>query len=100
MLYNNCITVSGTQQIRSVAVCAGSGGSVLRGVRADLYLTGEMSHHEVLDAVCRGTHVILCDHSNTERGFLAVVRQRLTEKLMNNVEVIVSETDRDPLEVV
>ena len=28
MLYNNCITVSGTQ-IRKVAVCAGTGASVL-----------------------------------------------------------------------
>ncbi|XP_070204333.1 NIF3-like protein 1 [Littorina saxatilis] len=87
-------------QIRTVAVCAGSGASVLGGVKADLYLTGEMSHHEVLDAVCKGTSVVLCDHSNTERGFLKVVQGRLKEKLGNGVEVIVSETDRDPLVVV
>lgn len=91
---------AGTAEIRSVAVCAGSGGSVLRGVKADLYLTGEMSHHEVLDATCQGTHVILCDHSNTERGFLKVVQQRLNNKLEQKVEVFVSETDRDPLLVV
>jgi putative NIF3 family GTP cyclohydrolase 1 type 2 len=30
--------------IQSIAVCAGSGGGVLRGVKADLLLTGEMSH--------------------------------------------------------
>ena len=33
--------------VSTVAVCAGSGASVLRGVKADLYVTGEMSHHEV-----------------------------------------------------
>ncbi|KAL8594512.1 hypothetical protein ACOMHN_024957 [Nucella lapillus] len=87
-------------EVESVAVCAGSGGSVLRGVKADLYLTGEMSHHEVLDAVCKGTHVVLCDHSNTERGFLTVMQRRLTERLAQKVQVIVSETDRDPLVVV
>ncbi|KYO33615.1 NIF3-like protein 1 [Alligator mississippiensis] len=41
-------------QIRTAAVCAGSGRSVLQGVEADLYLTGEMSHHEVLDVVGNG----------------------------------------------
>lgn len=30
--------------IKSVAVCAGSGGSVFKGVEADLLITGEMSH--------------------------------------------------------
>jgi putative NIF3 family GTP cyclohydrolase 1 type 2 len=40
-----------TKEIKSVAVCAGSGASLLLGVQADLYLTGEMSHHEVLSAV-------------------------------------------------
>lgn len=30
--------------IRNVAICAGSGGSMLLGHDADVYLTGEMSH--------------------------------------------------------
>ncbi|XP_029933716.1 NIF3-like protein 1 isoform X2 [Myripristis murdjan] len=84
----------------TVAVCAGSGASVLSGVRADLYVTGEMSHHEVLDAVAKGTSVILSDHSNSERGFLAVFRERLAVRLPDSVTVAVSQADRDPLEVV
>ncbi|KDN39296.1 hypothetical protein RSAG8_08931, partial [Rhizoctonia solani AG-8 WAC10335] len=52
--------------IRTIAICAGSGGSLLKGVSADAYLTGEMSHHEVLAAVAQGISVILCGHSNTE----------------------------------
>ncbi|XP_063071742.1 NIF3-like protein 1 [Engraulis encrasicolus] len=86
--------------VSSVAVCAGSGASVLQGVKADLYITGEMSHHEVLDAVATGTSVILSDHSNSERGFLAVVRERLTVRLPDSITVAISKTDRDPLEVV
>ena len=35
------------------------GGSVLSGVKADLYLTGEMSHHAVLEATSNGICVIL-----------------------------------------
>ena len=34
--------------VSTIAVCAGSGSSVLAGVPADLFVTGEMSHHEVL----------------------------------------------------
>ncbi len=59
-----------------------------------------MSHHEVLDAVQRGRHVILCDHSNTERGFLAELQVKLTELFEGKVTVIQSEVDRDPLEIV
>ncbi|KAL7373135.1 hypothetical protein ABVT39_028144 [Epinephelus coioides] len=86
--------------VHTVAVCAGSGASVLNGVKADLYVTGEMSHHEVLDAVARGSNVILSDHSNSERGFLAVFRERLAVRLPDIVTVVVSKADRDPLEVV
>ncbi|KAK9530446.1 hypothetical protein VZT92_011945 [Zoarces viviparus] len=84
----------------TVAVCAGSGASVLDGVKADLYITGEMSHHEVLDAVAKGTNVLLSEHSNSERGFLAVFREKLAVRLPDSVVVAVSKADRDPLEVV
>jgi len=69
-------------------------------VKADLYLTGEMQHHDILDAVHKGTHVILCDHSNTERGFLKVFAEKLaTELCGGGVDVMLSETDRDPLQI-
>ncbi|MBN3307095.1 NIF3L protein, partial [Amia calva] len=86
--------------VRTVAVCAGSGSSVLQGVKADLYLTGEMSHHDVLDAVAMGASVVLCEHSNTERGFLTVLQERLSARLGPAVSVRLSERDADPLTVV
>ena len=86
--------------IGSIAVCAGSGSSVLEGSKADLWITGEMSHHEVLDAVHNGTSVILCDHSNTERGFLKVFASELSSILNNAVSVHVSDLDADPLQIV
>ncbi|XP_053452625.1 NIF3-like protein 1 isoform X1 [Nycticebus coucang] len=87
-------------QVKVVALCAGSGSSVLQGVEADLYLTGEMSHHDILDAASRGINVILCEHSNTERGFLSDLRDMLGAHLENKINIILSETDRDPLRVV
>lgn len=87
-------------QVQTVALCAGSGASVLRGKKADVYLTGEMSHHEVLDAVSRGVHVILCEHSNTERGFLTGFKRKLDLLLEEKVDILVSLRDADPLQII
>ncbi|MCJ1445744.1 MAG: hypothetical protein MMC23_006249 [Stictis urceolatum] len=112
-------------QIRTVAVCAGSGGSVLsqgEAGRADLWLTGELGHHEALAATERGGCVVSLGHSNTERGYLpAVMKGRLEGVLKGEMEevrkgweeegweevlgdegceVVVSEMDRDPFGIV
>ncbi|GFO19885.1 nif3-like protein 1 [Plakobranchus ocellatus] len=88
--------------ITSVAVGAGSGGSILKAQagKADLLLTGEMSHHEVLDAVHQGSHVILARHSNSERGYLKSLQSKLVTALGASVEVFISDADQDPLKVV
>ncbi|XP_060074607.1 NIF3-like protein 1 [Ylistrum balloti] len=90
----------GESVVKSVAVCAGSGGSVLRNVPVSLYVTGEMSHHEVLHAVHSGTSVILCDHSNTERGYLNVLKQELNRLFKEKIDIVISSKDQDPLEIV
>ncbi|KAJ7193193.1 hypothetical protein C8J57DRAFT_1657255 [Mycena rebaudengoi] len=46
--------------VSRVALCAGSGGSMLAGTPADLYLRVEMTHHKVLVALAADTHVVLC----------------------------------------
>ena len=86
--------------IKSIAVCAGSGASVLRGCKADLLVTGEMSHHEVLDFVHKGISVILTEHSNCERGYLKLVQDKLIHLLGEEITIIVSKMDRDPLQIV
>ncbi|XP_053658587.1 NIF3-like protein 1 [Anopheles marshallii] len=101
----NCAMVGGARanenrMIRTYAVCAGSGASVLKGVVADMYITGEMSHHEILEATSNGTCVVLLGHSNSERGFLTVFKGILNDRLNNRVAIHVSESDRDPLQLV
>ncbi len=87
--------------MNTIAVCAGSGASVLCGSKADVFITGEMSHHEVLDAMHKGSSVILCEHTNTERGFLKPWSEQLKEILgQQNVNVLISDFDKDPLRVV
>ena len=88
--------------IKTIAVCAGSGSSVFTDAKdVDVQLTGELSHHAVLDAIHRGTTITLCDHTNTERGFLKHVKEHFeTIWNENQVKFILSERDRDPLEIV
>jgi putative NIF3 family GTP cyclohydrolase 1 type 2 len=95
---------------------------MFKGVKADLLFTGEMSHvrrpssptvrtdrqHEVLAAKAAGTAVILANHTNTERPYLTKVLQGWLQKELNdaeegaegNWEVVVSQTDADPLRTV
>jgi putative NIF3 family GTP cyclohydrolase 1 type 2 len=66
---------AGEIMIRSIGICAGSGGHLFdqmekNGEDVDLLFTGELSHHEALAAIEKGKCVICLFHSNTERGFL------------------------------
>jgi dinuclear metal center YbgI/SA1388 family protein len=89
------ITEGPGSPISTVALCAGAGGSVVGGTAADLYVTGEMRHHDVLRAVQRGTHVVLSEHTHTERGCLPRLRDELARD--GALEAIISRQDGDPL---
>ena len=93
--------------VRSIAICAGSGSSVFKELtkNVDVLFTGELSHHEVLAAVAQGKHVILCGHTNTERGFLKILQKQLqgdldTQVGPNKVYVDISSHDQDPIEII
>lgn len=90
--------------INTIALCAGSGVSILKEVPADLYITGEMLHHDILDAIHRGIHVILTNHSDSERGFLkifaTILDGTIQQSVQRSVKVCVSKTDKDPLQTV
>ena len=97
---SSAMEAAATSMVCTIAVCAGSGASMLAGVKADLYVTGEMSHHEVLSANATGASVILTNHSNSERGYLPVLEQRLQRSWgLSGVklETIVTSVDADPL---
>lgn len=86
--------------VNSIAVCAGSGSDVLRGVKTNVWLTGELSHHEILDANHNGTTVILCDHTNTERGYFVELKEKLNKLFDTKISIHISEYDKDPLAIV
>ena len=83
-------------QIKTIAICCGSGASMFRNRCADVVLTGEMGHHEVLEHLEWNTAVILSEHTNTERGYLQHWIPYLHE-LLPSIEFIQSEKDKSPL---
>ncbi|KAK0625296.1 GTP cyclohydrolase 1 type 2/Nif3 [Bombardia bombarda] len=89
--------------ISSVAICAGSGYDVLKNCKADLFVTGEMTHHSALKLTMEGKYVITVFHSNSERRFLKKRLQPLLQTTLRKedpvAEVLVSEEDEDPFEI-
>jgi dinuclear metal center YbgI/SA1388 family protein len=83
-------------RISSVAVCVGSGYSVLKDAHADVCLTGEMTHHDILACKAGDMSAILLDHSSSERPFLPDLVKRLS--LIECVSsCIQSEADIEPI---
>ena len=76
----------------------GSGASLVAAARAEeceVFVTGEMKHHEMLDALHGGMSLILAGHTNTERGYLPRLARTL-EKSLPGVKTLISQSDRSP----
>ena len=85
--------------IKTVAICAGAGSSVIRKSSADVLLTGEMRHHDILEAQARGKLVVLCEHTHTERGYLPLLKKRLQQALSRGIKISISKKDTEPLRI-
>jgi len=88
--------------LKKAAVCAGAGGDLLSEAiaeKVDLYLTGEVRHHDALRAVAAGVTVVCALHSNSERPTLAKLQSRLSIAFPA-LRVLVSTSDRDPFSLV
>jgi dinuclear metal center YbgI/SA1388 family protein len=84
--------------VSRIGVCPGSGASLAKAASdsgCEVFVTGEMKHHEMLDALNSGMSLILAGHTNTERGYLARLGRRL-EELVPGLKAVVSQSDRSP----
>jgi dinuclear metal center YbgI/SA1388 family protein len=84
--------------VRTVGVIPGAGASLRAAALAsgcELFVTGEMTHHEALELLRKDCGVLLAGHTNTERGYLPRLRDRLVD-LLPKVEYMVSTRDRTP----
>jgi dinuclear metal center YbgI/SA1388 family protein len=86
------------RDVTRAAVCAGSGGDLLGDAiesGAELFLTGELRHHDALRAAAAGLTVVCTLHSASERAALVALEGRLAERLAG-VSIVRSRVDREP----
>lgn len=76
--------------IKRVALCTGSGASMIREVDADLFLTGDIKYHDAMEAKMLGLNMIDIGHFESERFFGEI----LAEDLKNlGLTVIISSSE-------
>ncbi len=84
--------------VRTAAVCAGSCGKLINLVIAentDLYVTGELKHHQALAAQEAGLTCLCLSHTVSERFILKKLAKQL-QKPLQTVTIRVSTKDADP----
>ena len=84
--------------VQTIGLCAGAGGSVCKLAIDDgceVFITGEMTHHDVVAATARGCAVMLTGHTNSERGYLPKLKEQLLQ-LLPEANISVSAEDVSP----
>jgi hypothetical protein len=82
-------------EVQTIGLCVGSGGSVCELAiddGCDVFITGEMTHHQVVSATARGCTVMLTGHTNSERGYLPILKEQLAD-LLPDATITVSKAD-------
>jgi len=78
------------RRISRVAVCSGGGASLYReaaAAGADVYVTGDWKHHDVLNAVDLGLAVIDAGHFETEKPGMVALAEKLAADLGPGTDV-------------
>ncbi|MGB5964764.1 MAG: Nif3-like dinuclear metal center hexameric protein [Sulfurimonadaceae bacterium] len=78
--------------IKRVALCTGSGASMIREINADLFLTGDIKYHDAMEAKVIGLNMIDIGHFESERFFGEI----LAEDLKNLGLTVIISSSKNP----
>lgn len=79
------------KKISTVAVCGGSGASLMEYLKnVDAFVTGDASHHDFLDATESGLFLIAAGHFETERISMSCM-QNILQQNFNDINVVLLE---------
>ncbi|MBN1975482.1 MAG: Nif3-like dinuclear metal center hexameric protein [Sedimentisphaerales bacterium] len=84
--------------VKKAAVCAGTCGKIINSIiaqKADLYLTGELKHHQALAAQEANLTCICLSHTVSERFILKKLAKQLQKQLKGTI-IKISKKDSDP----
>lgn len=91
-----CRVVDGNNIIKKAAVCGGAGADfIAEAVKtgADAYITGDMSHHEFLEAKDMGITVIAAGHFETENPAVAALMKRIKDRFTDIDTVLLNQSN-------
>ncbi len=89
---HNCSDLD--KRFKRFAVVTGSGASLWKKCKKsniDVYLTGDLKHHEALDAIEEGINIIDAGHFETEKIFMEYLNKLVKDKF--GVETIILDED-------
>lgn len=72
------------REIRTVAICPGSGKSVIKTAirkHADVLITGDIDHHEGIDAMARDLNIIDAGHYGLEHIYMEDMKEFLRQRI-------------------
>lgn len=76
---DNVTVIPPKRPLKQIALTTGSGGSLIAGLEADLFITGDLKYHEAMVAYEKGMGVIDVTHYASERFFgLALIDELKT----------------------
>lgn len=79
------------EPVKTVAVCPGSGGSVIKEALAkgaQVLITGDIGHHAGIDAKAQGLMIIDAGHYGLEHVFMEYMEEYLRGRLTTDTEII------------
>lgn len=93
--------VPGKRDVQTVCFCTGAGGdflSIAAQLHADAYLTGELHHHQAIEAAQTGMTVLAAGHYETEKPFAPALAAYL-KKRCPDIAFLISKKEQNPLQV-
>ena len=77
-------------KVKRIAICPGSGKSVIQAAldkHADVLITGDIGHHDAVDAAAQGMVIIDAGHYGLEHIFVSYMKEYL-ERRCENIEIM------------
>jgi dinuclear metal center YbgI/SA1388 family protein len=90
------------KEIQTIALCTGSGGSLIEQCldkQVDLFITGDIDHHEALKAKEMGLNIIDIEHFYTEKYFVPAILKQLIKYQIPEELLISSQKMNSPFQL-
>ena len=70
--------------VSRIALTTGSGGSLIKKIKADTFLSGDLKYHEAMEAKALGMNLIEIGHYESEKFFGEILKTQIEQYLKKN----------------